>query len=166
MFGAAIDRARNTTGKKIFAINIIAAYAVFTGTGDMKCLTPQRCWHEQPLHYVSIFQMRLHDFVNVGVIDKCVPHSFRVNHRHRPGSAPIQTTGFVNPNFAGARQSSVLDLDFAVVKPRLRLVLHATIFAIFPLIEAKEDMPRVIRNPKLAIQADASFGVTIIFSHA
>ena len=110
--------------------------------------------------------MRLYDFVNVGVIDKGVPHGFRVNHRHRSGSAPIQTAGFVNPNFAGARQSSVLDLDFAVVKTRLRLVLHAAIFAIFPLIEAKENVPRVIRNPKLAIQADACFVVTIVFSHA
>lgn len=110
--------------------------------------------------------MRIHDFVNVGVIDKGVPHGLRVNHRHRSGSAPVQTASFVNPNFAGARQSSVLDLDFAVIKPRLRLVLHAAIFTIFPLIEAKEDVSRVIRNPKLADQADVSFVITIVFSHA
>ena len=45
--------------------------------------------YQQALHHLAVFQMRLHDFINVACIHIGVPNRLRVNHCHGSRSAAV-----------------------------------------------------------------------------
>ena len=100
--------------------------------------------HAQTLNHLTLSQVRVHNFVNVVCIDIRVPDVFRVHHRNRATGAAVQASGFVDTHFADACQASGLDLRFAAVKTSLGLVLGTAVFAVFTLVETKEDMSLVV----------------------
>ena len=67
--------------------------------------------------------MRLHNFVNVIVVDVGIPHGFRVNHSYRAGGTAVQATSLVDADLARAGQTGFLDLALAAVKAVLRVML-------------------------------------------
>ncbi|MNV79887.1 hypothetical protein D3C71_1734580 [compost metagenome] len=55
---------------------------------------------EQALDNLTIFQVRLDDFIDVFVIDEGVPGAFGIDHSHRAGGAAVQAAGLVDPHLA------------------------------------------------------------------
>jgi hypothetical protein len=88
--------------------------------------------------------MAIHDFVDISAVYKGVPNRLGIHHRHRATSASVQTTGFVDTHLAGAIAVCVADALLAAVKPGLRLMLCATLFAAFTFIQAEKNMALVI----------------------
>ena len=79
-------------------------------------------------------------------IDIGVPNRFRVNHCHWPGSAAAQTASLVNADMARACQAGGFDLRFAAVKAFLGKVVGAAVLTGFALVQAKKDVPLVVRR--------------------
>ena len=94
----------------------------------------------QSLHNLAVFEMRLDDFVDVGIVDVGVPGAFGVDHRYRAGGAAVQATGLVHAHLARAREPCRLDLRFAAIKARLCIVVGTAVFAIGAVVQAKEDV--------------------------
>ena len=93
------------------------------------------------------------------VIHKGVPNRFRVNNEHRAGSATVKATRLVNPNLTWTGQSRRLDLQLAAIKTFHRSMACATVLTIAAVIEAKENMPFVIRRCWLGITDSAGLCV-------
>jgi hypothetical protein len=101
-------------------------------------------WREQALNNLTIFQMALHNFVNVGRVDKAVPSAFRVDHGNGSASASIKATCFVHANLAGTRQTQFFDAGFAMVKRRLCALKCTTRFTIFSFVETEENVMLIV----------------------
>jgi len=108
-------------------------------------LTANACGQNQPFDHFAVFQVRFDNVFNVVVVDKTVPNAFGVNHRDRAASAAVKAAGAVDANAAFAHQTGLFDQLFTVVKAFAGVVLGAAVFAVFALIDAKKDVPFVVR---------------------
>jgi hypothetical protein len=91
----------------------------------------------QSLDNLTLNQMLLNDFINIGLIVVLIPNTLRVNHHHWALSASVQTTGIINTDFF---QLQVLDPLFSMVTQTLGIMLHAIRFTlgIVTLMRAKK----------------------------
>lgn len=105
---------------------------------------------QQALHHLTVFQVRLDNFINVAGIYIAVPNGFRINHRHWSGGATVKATCLVDPNLAGAIKSGGLDLGLAAVKGGHGSVTGAAGFPLFALIEAEKYMSLVVTDNRVS----------------
>jgi hypothetical protein len=101
--------------------------------------------HLQALNHAALHQVLLHDFVDIGLVDKGVPNGLGVDHHDRAARTAVEAASFVDAHLAGAQDACRFGLRFAVVKRLLRLVLGAAGLTVVALVEAKKDVALVIR---------------------
>jgi hypothetical protein len=73
-------------------------------------------WRYQTLNHGSIFQVRLHDLVNIFQIDIGIPDCLGVDHGHRATGAAIQAARLVDAYLTNTGQTCRPDRRFAMVK--------------------------------------------------
>lgn len=88
--------------------------------------------------------MGFDDFVDVALIHKGVPDSFRINHGDGPTGATVQAARFIDPDFARPRQPRSLDLRFAAIKSLLCTVIGAAFLCTLALVQAEKNMAFVV----------------------
>jgi hypothetical protein len=92
----------------------------------------------QTLDHFAVLQMRFDDFIDVVIVDIGVPNRLGIHHQHRAAGTPVQATSLVDTHAIDAIDAELFDLGFAMFPSGLRLVIRATRFFIFPLVEAKK----------------------------
>jgi hypothetical protein len=92
----------------------------------------------QTLDHFAVLQMRFDDFINVVIVDIGVPNRLGIHHQHRPAGTPVQATGLVDTHAIDAVDTELFNLSFAMFPSGLRLMIRATRFLIFPLVQAKK----------------------------
>ena len=108
-------------------------------------LAAQMRGYQEPLHHIAVFEVRLHDFVNVLLVYIGVPDRLRVDDGNRPGGTTIKATRLVDPDLARPGQASCLDLGFAAVKAGLGALIGTAIFSALALVQAEKNVPLVVR---------------------
>ena len=101
---------------------------------------------QQALDDLAILQVRLHDFINVVVIDIAVPDRIGIHHTHGACSAAVETARLIDPYLADSAQPRRLDGLFAVRCPISAIVIGAAGLAGLALIGAKKDVALKIRR--------------------
>jgi hypothetical protein len=89
---------------------------------------------------LTITQVSLDDLVEVFSVDVGVPDRIRIDDDHRPGFAPIQAAGVVDPYLPGTMNAQLLATFLDIVPRLLRPALTAALPAVVALIDAKEHM--------------------------
>jgi len=56
--------------------------------------------HPQALDWLAADDMRLDDFINIGLGNESVPHRFRIDHKIRAVFALIETARLIRSHFA------------------------------------------------------------------
>jgi hypothetical protein len=107
---------------------------------------PQVRRRDQPRNHLTLHQMFVDNFVDIGRIKVAVPHAFGIYHGHGATGTPVHAPRLVHPDLARTRQPRRTDPGFAVVKRRLRLMLGTAFFAVFALVETKKDVSFEILN--------------------
>jgi hypothetical protein len=94
----------------------------------------------QPGDHFAVPQMLVHNFIDIGRVEVAVPHALRIHDGHWTARTPIHAPRLVHPDLTWPGQARRANPGFAMVKRSLRLMLSATVFTVFTLIEAKKDV--------------------------
>ena len=88
--------------------------------------------------------MAIENFIEVILVNPCVPDLFRVDDHDRPLFATVKATGAIDPAVSSAMDVHFLGAFLEVIARMLRVVVLAAGLAILPLVGADEDMTLVV----------------------
>src|ERR1019366_3171164 len=109
-------------------------------------LAPHVRRQEQALDDLAALEVRIDDLVDVGRIDVRVPDAFGIDDGHRAAGAAIEATRLVDAHPARPAELLGLDARLAMIEAGLGAVMRARVLTVFPIIEAKEDVPLVVAH--------------------
>lgn len=105
---------------------------------------PDARWDTQPLNELPIFQMGVHDFVYVLLVNVGVPNPLGINNQHWARRTAIEASSFIHAHLPCPGQSQRFHLLLTPFKGLLSAMLRTTGLAILALIKTKKDMSGVI----------------------